>query len=225
MTLIGGGIGSFITSIYKAEESTRAINNEVIKLLTEKVLEGRPVMLKAETSEANLNRVFQYKENAFLIRQITRYISDNYKSINFNPLNSALASLERRFSYAQIYKYNGLASIICESITLYGNPSESNQDRITINGSSKCPIKHMNDVLITLKKLDLNNHRARISFENDKKNIVCRREFACEFWVDVGDRLESTPYKTLVLIEYIGMNDAYGGTEPIVSFSIVRRND
>ena len=65
MTLIGGGIGSFITSIYKAEESTRAINNEVIKLLTEKVLEGRPVMLKAETSEANLNRVFQYKENAF----------------------------------------------------------------------------------------------------------------------------------------------------------------
>ena len=225
MTLIGGGVGSFVTSTYKAQESTRAINNEVIKLLTEKILEGRPVMLKAETSEENLNRVFQYKENAFLIRQITHYISDNYNTINFDSLNSALTSLERRYSYAQIYKYNGLATIICESITLHENQSGAPQDHIIINNSSKCPNDNMNGVLITLQKLDLNNQRARISFENDKNNVVCRRKTDCEFWVDVGDRLESTPYKTLVLIEYIGMNEAYSGTDPIVTFSIVLRSD
>ena len=225
MTLLGGVIGSFVTSIYRAEESTRIINNEVVKLLAEKVLEGRPVMLKAETSEENLNRVFQYKENSFLVRQMTRYISDNYNTINFNSLNSALVSLERRYSYAQIYKYYGLASIICESITLHENKTERNLDRIVINGSSKCKNNNINGVLISLKKLDLNNHRARISFDNDKNNIICRKKTACEFWVDVGDRLESTPYKTLVLIEYIGMNDAFGETDPIVTISIVRRKD
>ena len=223
MTLIGGIIGSFITSAYQAEESERIISKEVIQLVAEKVLEVRPVMLKAGTSEKNLNTVFQYKENSFLVRQMTRYISDNYPGINFNALNSALVSLERRYSYAQIYKYNGLASIVCESLTLRDKPNHSTPDQITINGNSKCPDKSMEGVQISLIKMDLNNHRARLKFENDDKNVICRDRSVCEFWLDVGDRLESTPYETLVLIEYIGMNDAYNGDSPLVSFSIVRR--
>jgi hypothetical protein len=225
MTLIGGSIGSFITSAYQAEESTRIINNEVIKLVTEKVLDGRPVMLKADAGEDNLNKVFQYKENAFLVRQMTRYISDNYENINFKALNSALVSLERRYSYAQIYKYNGLASIVCEGLTLLYNQDELNPDKITISGNSKCPDKNMEGITISLKRIDLENHRAKLKFENDERNVICRENKYCEFWLDVGDRLESTPYKTLVLIEYIGMNDPYNDENPMVSFSIVRRND
>lgn len=225
MTLIGGIIGSFITSTYQSEESARIINNEIIKLVAEKVLDGRPVMLKPEASEENLNRVFQYKENAFLVRQMIHYISDNYRSIDFKTLNSALVSLERRYSYAQIYKYNELASIMCESLTLRDYQDESNQDYIIINGNAKCPNKDMEGIKISLIKMDLFNHRARLKFESDQKNIVCKENKSCEFWIDVGDRLESTPYKTLVLIEYIGMNDAYNDENPIVSFSIIRRNN
>ncbi|WP_448248441.1 hypothetical protein [Thalassotalea agariperforans] len=225
MTLIGGIIGSFITSTYQAAESKRIINNEVIKLVAEKVLDGRPVMLKDGAGEDNLNKVFQYKENAFLVRQMTRYISDNYQDINFKALNSALVSLERRYSYAQIYKYNGLAAIICESLTLRDNQDELNPDQITISGNAKCPNQNMEGVTISLIKMDLANHRAKLKFENDNQNIICREKEFCEFWLDVGDRLESTPYKTLVLIEYIGMNDPYNEQNPMLSFSIVRRND
>ena len=154
-------------------------------------------MLKTGASEENLNTVFQYKENAFLVRQMTRYISDNYPSINFKALNSALVSLERRYSYAQIYKYNALASIICESLTLRDSPDDSTTgnsplNQIIISENSKCPDKNMEGVKISLLKMDLKNHRVRLQFDDDQNNVICRENNECKFWLDVGDRLEST---------------------------------
>ncbi|OUR83826.1 hypothetical protein A9Q75_04170 [Colwellia psychrerythraea] len=222
ITLIGGIAAAVVTSIYQDEVSKREISLRTISLLAQDLLQAKPIILSSESGPEHLNRILQHKEAAFLAKGLTQHLKDNHKGMDFKILRSSLSSVERRYSYAQLYQTAKVASIICENLTWDGESKP-----IWISGRlSKCKSSLLDGIILSVKKIDPNNFRFHIDVSNDKGGAFCLGEDDfCDFWIDLGDRLESTSYKYLILAEYIGYEDIYNQKIPMVTFSVVLRKN
>ena len=220
ITLLGGIVAAVVTSIYQDEVSKREISLRTISLLAQDLLQKKPIILNSESGYDQLNSILQHKEAAFLAKGLTQHLKDNHKGMDFRILRAVLSSVERRYSYAQLYQTAKVASIICENLTMKGESGA-----IFISGSlSKCRSSLLDGIELSVIEIDQNNFRFRVSISNDKGGAFCLGDTDdCKFWIDLGDRLESTSYKYLILAEYIGYEDVYNQKVPIVAFSVVLR--
>lgn len=217
-TVMGGILGTLITSKYQNEVSKREVNTEIVKLLSNKLLKEQPVIMSKDMNIENINGMFQYKEKSFLIRQLTNHLKDNYDYLDFRALSAALSSVERRYSYAKIYEAAGAAKIICENLEL----AEFNNTIQVSQNINKCVASELDGLSIHLIQTDVKNYRFKLRLDSEEDNPVCNGR-QCDIWVDLGERLESTAYEYLFLAEYVGMSDPYGDKEPVAAFSIVKR--
>lgn len=222
ITLIGGITAAVVTSIYQDEVSKREISLRTISLLAQDLLQEKPIILSGESGPEQLNSILQHKEAAFLAKGLTQHLKDNHKGMDFKILRSALSSVERRYSYAQLYQTAKVASIICENLTL-----NDESEPIWISGRlSKCKPSLLDGIVLSVIKIEPNNFRFHIDVSNDKGGAFCLGEKDnCDFWIDLGDRLESTSYKYLILMEYIGYEKVYEQENPMVTFSLVLREN
>lgn len=223
LTIFGGLVGAFITSLYQDEVSKRLINAQVIELLSDKLINQATPLLNDKNDRKQLNKVFQSKENALLIRQVAKHIEMNYDFIDFGHIATALSAIERRHSYARLYEASGQAKTICENIILFweekdSQPYEVNGDR------SKCESSKLDGIQLKLTQFDLQNYRFEVTILPNEEKVMCNNDEGCAFWVDLGDRLESTSYQYLVLAEFVGYADTFKKLEPIVALSIIKRN-
>ena len=103
---------------------------------------------------------------------------------------------------------------------------------------SKCESSELDDLMLSIAqddqcdapdnncmpKIDTENYRFNLSVTNDQGRKICKgQNDFCSFWIDLGDRLESTPYEFLILAEYIGFTDVFHKKDKVVTFSIIQR--
>ena len=220
ITLIGGIAAAVVTSIYQDEVSKRELGLRTISLLAQDLLIEKPIILGKSQNPEQLNSVLRHKEMAFLAKGLTQHLDDNYSGMDFNTLRATLSSVERRYSYAQLYQAANAAEIICENIVFDLNSRVLQiSERLT-----KCKSSGLDNALLSVTKIDLDNFRFELEVTNDKNGLFCKGvDDFCSFWIDAGDRLESTAYEYLVLSEYIGYKNVYKKEIPLVSFSIIKR--
>lgn len=221
LTVSGGLVGALITSLVQNEASKRVINLQVVDFLAKEFLKEKSLMLQSgKMSSKDLNGILQHKETAFIARQLTEHLTANHDYVDFRALEAALSGIERRYSYAQLYQEAGLAEVLCENLELGAGDWPV---QIT-NQLSKCGNTELEGLIIELIEIDQPNYRFQLALSNDRNRNMCRnRAGACKFWIDLGDRIESTPYQYLILAEYIGYKDPYDRTTPVAVFSIVKR--
>jgi len=222
LSIICGLVGALLTSTLQNEVSKREINLKTVSFIAKDFLKEKPIILTKNLTKHELDGLIQHKETAFLARELTKHLKKNHEYIDFRTLQTALSSIERRYSYAQIYQAAGQSSVVCENLVL---KQKDRSFQITSH-VSKCGSSDLDGIILKLLEIDILNYRFQIQISNDQKHLICKGEpDSCVFWIDLGDRLESTPYQYLFIAEYIGHTDVYNQQEPIVAFSILERTN
>ena len=220
ITVIGGFVGGLLTSSLHDKVSKREISLKMVNFIAKDFLKEKPIILEKNPDKKEIDKLIQHKETAFLARELTQHLMENHEYIDFRTLQAALSSIERRYSYAQIYQAANQCSIVCENLIL-----EKNKALQITSQLSKCGSSELEGIILKLLEIDMNNCRFKIQVYNDQDHLICERKTDCFFWIDLGDRLESTSYKYLFLAEYIGYEDVYDQKKPIVACSVLKRTN
>ena len=238
--IMAATVGALIGGQYSDTASKREINLQLISFLGKMLPEQKAQILFAEYPGLSdnerrdyQNSMIDYKENAFLARQLVAHLQDSFPDSrpsisfwkapkpSFSHVYSGLTNAELRYSYAQIYNAAGLVDIICTDVHL------RDEEEFTIDGDdARCAQSQLDGATIEISNIDVLHSRIEVSVKNDKNEVFC--DYAvdeCEFTVDRGDRLENSPYSYLMMVEYVGHAQDHGSHKhaPKVHLSIVKR--
>lgn len=218
-----GGIVVAVVQLDPFDAPSAAEKAEILSNLDELVsAEGRFIRLPQKIGSSELTEWLAHKSRASDLRRKLNSWRRNFNDIDFQEWETIIFRTDNRVSYTELYRRAGVVKPVCKSLEF--SPGGR---ALQISGDlRRCRSTLLDDVVMAVKSVGEDYSSVVIGVSNDQMHVICPLPSPdCEVQVDVGDRIASTDFQFVIVVEYVGPNVREKSDATLVTLSIAERID